>query len=93
MQNLIEMINTARDEVAPARQGKFKRHVHKVNPWITKVILNSIKFKHNLYKKCIQTPSFSKDKENIKNEMKIFSKNLCKIIRCAKIDYFNYILM
>ena len=58
MQNLIEMINTARDEVAPARQGKFKRHVHKVNPWITKGILNSIKFKDNLYKKYLKTPSF-----------------------------------
>ena len=39
----------------PTKTVKFKKHTHKNNSWITKIIINSIKYKDNLYKQLKQS--------------------------------------
>ena len=48
---LEDIINEAREKSFPLEKKKFNKYEHKISPWITYGILNSIKFRDKLYVK------------------------------------------
>ena len=76
----------------PTKQIKFNKFKHKINPWMTKGILKSVKTKESLYIKMIkskQTPSFLNKKEKYKTYNLIFSK----CVKLAKDSYWNELFL
>ena len=71
----------------PIKRKRFNNYKHKINPWITKGIMHSIKFKDSLYKKLKSVPpdseSYSMHKINLNTNTKILQKT----IRSAKFSY------
>ena len=67
---------------------KFNRYKHKINDWMTKDILNSIKYRDNLYKKFLLSKSNSIEKENYKFNLRLYNSLLKKEIRKAKTHFY-----
>ena len=44
-----ETLSYLRDKNFPKRKIRFKRHTHKINPWMTDVLLMNIKLKDDIY--------------------------------------------
>ena len=46
-----EKLESLKDEYFPLKKIRFKRHSHKINPWMTDIILLNIKLKDEIYVK------------------------------------------
>merc|ERR1712208_148263 len=77
----------------PKKQKRFDKYKDKLNPWITKGIMRSMKFRDNLYKKLKATPEDSAVYTTLKINLKNYNKILQKMIRCAKFSYHNDIFI
>ena len=44
-----EILLSLRDKNFPKRKIRFKRHTHKINPWMTDILLMNIKLKDDIY--------------------------------------------
>ena len=86
---LINHLSLLRDKHFPCKTVKFNKHKHKLNKWITKGILKSIRHKDKLYQKM----HFSSSDPNTLNINKTvfsnYNKILKKVIRTAKQHYYN----
>ena len=68
---------------------KFKRYKHKISPWITPGILNSIKFRDRLYKKLRGTDPESPLYCTLHTNLRTFRSILQRNIKLAKLNYYG----
>jgi hypothetical protein len=68
---------------------KLNRHKHKISPWITQGLINSINYRDKLYLKVKQTPADSTEYKSIKEELNKYNKLLKSNIRLAKKSYYE----
>ena len=86
---LDNILKDAKDKHLPEKVIKFNKYKHKLNPWMTSGILQSIKFRDKLYKKLKSTKPDSNQYNILDNELKSFCTILQKSKRIAKIMYYQ----
>ena len=88
--NKLEYILTqGNDRFFPMRQKRFNKYKHKLNPWMTKGIMESIKFRDRLYKKLKCTTENSAEYLTYKTNLSNYNKILQKMIRNAKFSFHS----
>ena len=73
----------------PVRKIKLNKYKHKKSEWITPEIIQSIKFRDNMYERLKQTSQFNYQFFQLKQNLKVYNKILKRIIREAKLTYYN----
>ena len=86
---LDQKIKQAFDKHIPVKLVKFNRHKHKLNNWVTGGILTSIRFRDKLYKRMINSHSDTILQETLKNNLSSYNRILKKLIKEAKISYYD----
>ena len=86
---LESIIINAKKKCFPIREVKFDKYKHKVSPWITFGIINSIKFRDKLYVKWKKTKLSSPNYILLENSYKSYCALLQKSIRLAKSEYYH----
>ena len=86
---LEQVISSAKEKHLTPKKVKFNHYKHKKNPWITKGILNSIKFRDKLYKKTRLTDPDSKKYQTLHENLKSFYSRLQRNINQAKNSYYD----
>ena len=71
----------------PTERKRFNKYKHKLNPWMTNGIMQSIKFRDELYRKMKTHPHISDDYLAYKTNLLNYSKILQQTIRRAKFSY------
>ena len=71
----------------PIKEVKFNKYRHKINPWITKGLLNSLKYKDKLFHKIAKTKNISTRQSAI-NTHKNYKTLLNTLMRKAKSSYW-----
>ena len=75
--NMLEQVmSSAKEKHLTPKKVKINHYKHKKNPWITKGILNSIKFRDKLYKKTRLTDPGSIKYETLHENLKAFNSIL-----------------
>ena len=88
-QLLEKVIADARVKCFPVVKVKFKKYKHKLTPWITFGLLNSIKHRDKLYVKLIKTSLSSPNYSSKEMEYKDYCTLLQSSLRKAKADYYH----
>ena len=83
-----ETLTSLRDKHFPVKKVRFKRHVHKLQPWMTDIILLNIKKKDELYVKFRKANSAT-EKYHLKAQLKEMEKNIFEWINEAKSAYYT----
>jgi hypothetical protein len=83
------IINDTKNEHLPYKKVKLRKHKHKICPWMTTGIINSIKFRDKLYKKFKSCETDKPEYTSLKTNLKTFNKILKKSIRQAKALYYH----
>ena len=86
---LEQVISSAKEKHQTPKKVKFNHYKHKKNPWITKGILNSIKFRDKLYKKTRLTDPSVIKYETLHENIKAFNSILQRNINQAKKSYYD----
>ena len=86
---LEQKIKEGQDLYIKPKLIKFKRYKHKMSPWITPGILNSIKFRDRLYKKLRGTDPASTLHCTLQTNLRTYRSILQRNIRLAKIAYYG----
>ena len=86
---LEKIIVDARVKCFPVVKVKFKKYKHKLTPWITFGLLNSIKHRDKLYVKLIKTSLSSPYYCSKEMEYKDYCNLLQSSLRRAKADYYH----
>ena len=73
----------------PFKMVKFNKYKHRKNNWITRAILNSIKFRDKLYVKLKKTPIDNPMHTTMKLNLATYNKILKTSIRLAKLQYYH----
>ena len=73
----------------PTKKVKYNKYKHKDSPWITQGILQSIKFRDDMYKQLKCTPHNDPTYLVLKQNLNVYNCILRKNIRNAKILYYN----
>ena len=73
----------------PFKFVKFNKYKHKGNKWITAGVLRSIKYRDKLYKALQNTDRTSHLYFPLKQKLNTYNSLLKKIIREAKVKYYN----
>ena len=76
---LDQIIHDAKDKNLPEKIVKFNKYKHKMNPWITSGILQSIKYRDKLYKKLKCTNPESSSYNELNNRFKDFVRFCRKV--------------
>ena len=84
-----KIIITAKEKCLPLKTMKFNKHKHKKEKWITRGIVNSIKFRDKLHLKFRKTPNTSPMYQTLKTNLNTYNKILKKNIRQAKLLYYK----
>ena len=84
-----KLIQDLKDKHIPVKIVRFNKYRHKGNKWITRGIMNSIKFRDKLYVKHKMTPLDSPIKETLRINLSTYNKILKKNIRLAKTQYYH----
>ena len=77
----------AKSNYLAPKSVRFKKYKHKINPWITQGILNSIRYRDKLYRKFIKTDPNSHTYLSMQLNLRTYKCLLKKAIRNAKIEY------
>ena len=88
---LSDILEKSHEKYFPKKMVKFNKHRHKDKKWITYGIINSIAYRDKLHLKLKQTPVDSAEYFIIKNNLSVYNVILKKMIREAKIKYYNEI--
>ena len=59
LKQFIDIFTNLKNEYLPKRKVKLNKRKHKVQPWMTKAILNSINSRDKIYKTLMLTPKES----------------------------------
>ena len=86
---LEEKINGLVNKHLPTKKVKFNKHKHKRTKWITRGILNSIKFRDKLYIRLRKMPIDDPIYPVLKNNLAVYNKILKSNIREAKSIYYE----
>lgn len=86
---LINIVNECKDQLAPKKLVKFRRHKHKRNPWMTTGILSSIKSRDKMYKELLHLPLESEERKKLKINIHTYNRIIRRSIRIAKVDYYR----
>lgn len=84
-----EHLMQLKNEFMPSKTVKFNKHRHKKSKWITSAILNSIKYRDNLYKQLQGIPPQDERYDPLKINLNTYNKILKKSIREAKKLYYT----
>ena len=84
-----DLIHELKDEFFPTKVVRFNKYRHKGNKWITRGIMNSIKFRDKLYTKLKMTPLDSPLRETLHINLNTYNNILKKNIRLAKSQYYH----
>ena len=88
--NIIESeINKVKAQYLPTKTVKFNKYKHKKSPWITLGILKSMKYRDKLYSKLRKLNNESQEYTLIKLNFTNYNKFLNKLIKDAKISYYD----
>ena len=79
----------AKETHMPSKTVKFNKYKHKKKNWITTAILKSIHYRDKLYRKLKSSKKSDATYENLKSNYNNYNKILNKMIKQAKIDYYN----
>ena len=83
------ILKDLREKHFPLKIMKFNRYKHKRNNWITKGLLNSIKFRDKLYIKLKKTARDTPSYNSLEINLATYNKILKTSIRSAKLSYYN----
>merc|ERR1712208_180064 len=86
---LENIITAAKDKCFPEKEVKFNKYKHKIAPWMTHGILNSIQFRDKLYVKWKKTDPSHIQYNQVETSFKSFCGLLQKTIRSAKAQYYH----
>ena len=82
------IIKESKEKCLPLTEVKFKKYKHKISPWITFAIINSIKSRDNLYVRWKKVNPDSQKYIDFEKRFKIHCSILQKTIREAKKKYY-----
>ena len=82
-------LKAAFEKHIPVKLVKFNKHKHKLNNWITRGILRSIRFRDKLYRRMINTKNNLSLRDTLKANLSSYNKILKNLIRNAKKDYYE----
>ena len=77
LKQFIDIFTNLKNEYPPKRKVKLNKRKHKVQPWMTKAILNSINFRDKIYNTLMLTPKESLNYSEIYRNFKTY-KNIIK---------------
>ena len=83
------LLNDTKNKHLPFKKVKLHKHKHKICPWMTAGIINSIKFRDKLYKKYKSCKPETANHNSMKINLKTYNKILKKSIRQAKTLYYQ----
>ena len=86
---LENILLAAKDKHLPRRTVKFNKYKHKINPWMTSEILDSMKYRDKLYARLKSTKPESSEYMILEDCLKTFCSKLQKTIRTAKHMYYQ----
>ena len=86
---LSDIIVNAKEKCIPAKIVKFNKYKHKLNPWITSEILESIKHRDVLYKETHSACKESTEYEQLNKKLHDYNHTLQKTIRKAKATHYG----
>ena len=87
--NMLEnIILQAKSKYLSPKTVHFKQYKHKISPWLTAGILQSIKCRDVLYRRLLSTPRESVQYCSIEQNLDTYKKLLKKTIRLAKAKYY-----
>ena len=84
------VISKAINKHLPIKEVRYNRNRHKKSRWITTGIVNSIRYRNNLYKKLHSTPRSSTEYLNQEINLRTFNRILNQSIRNAKRIYYHH---
>ena len=76
-EHFMELFMKLKQQYLPKRVVRFNRKKHKIKPWLTTGILNSINSKDKLYKTLVQTPKDSPIYSDLLSNFKVY-KNIIR---------------
>ena len=85
---LLQVIQGAKAAAFPEKTVKFNKYKHKISPWITGGILESIKVRDQLYVKMTSTSSESAKYKELQSKLADHCKILQRTMRCAKREHY-----
>ena len=88
-EKLESIIKSAKEKCLPLTEVKFKKYKHKISPWITFAIINSIKSRDQLYVKWKKANPDSQKYVELENLFNSHCSSLQKSIREAKKSYYH----
>ena len=78
-----------KDKHLPYKFIKFNKYKHKGSNWITRGVLNSIKYRDGIYKNLRKTNKSTTRYQELKQQLRVYNTILEKTIREAKFSYYN----
>ena len=88
-EKLESIIKLAKEKYLPLTEVKFKKYKHKISPWITFAIINSIKDKDRLYVRWKKANPDSQKYVELENLFHTHCSDLQRSIREAKKSYYQ----
>ena len=91
-QNCAKLINCITEQMKncfPERKVKFNKYRHKIAPWMTNGILQSMRHRDKLYVNMHKSPINSENRKRLETELKQLQTILQKTIRQAKRLHFE----
>ena len=73
----------------PTKQVKFNKYKHKKTSWITTDLMQCLRIRDNLYRRWKSRSPSAVDYITLKSEFHSYSKNVSKLIRHAKLNYYQ----
>lgn len=84
------IITSAKDNHLQPKTVRFHRYKHKKSPWITKGIINSIKFRDKLYKRLRDTDPDTDQYRTLETNLRTYKVILKRNICAAKTNYYEH---
>ena len=88
-EKLEKIITEAKTKCFPIKEVKFNKYKHKISPWMTSDILDTMKFRDKLYVKWKKNNPLSSNYALLENSYKSLNSLLQKNIRIAKTQYYH----
>ena len=89
---MIDIYKKNLDEIIPLKSARFNKYKHRINPWITKGILTSIKHRDKLHKKMKNAKSLTqkaKLEKDFTEYRSLLHKTIQKMKRKYELDIFE----
>ena len=87
--NFHDHLTKLKDKHLPYKFIKFNKYKHKGSNWITRGVLNSIKYRDGIYKNLRKTNKSTTRYQELKQQLRVYNTILKKTIREAKFSYYN----